>query len=387
MHIIRGLRNCLARLGWLVVLLALFFLFTGPIKVLAEPYVTADAAIVIDGETGKVLYGKNIHQRRAPASTTKILTTILGIELGNLEDIVKASRNAAYTGGSSMYLKVGEELTLEEILFGVMLSSGNDASVAVAEHLAGNVEKFAELMNHKAKEIGALNSTFQNPHGLPNDKHLTTAYDLAMIMRYGMQNDMFRKLTATKYQSVKGPDESWQIRSLRNHNKLLWKMTDCDGGKTGYTRAAGRCLISTATRKGRRVIAVVLHADLLWQDSIKLLDYGLDNFKNVTLYDEGQEIESLNIPESKEKELSLITPREFVMTFPNNAEPKVERKIRLAEEIYLPIPKGQKLGVMEVIVDGENVGQLDLVAGSDVTEMSFVQKFWRWFSSILKTFT
>ncbi|AZR74796.1 D-alanyl-D-alanine carboxypeptidase [Anoxybacter fermentans] len=351
----------------------------------ASLYVTADAAIVIDAETGKVLYGKNIHKRRPPASTTKIMTTILAIELGQLEDRVKASPRAASTGGSSIWLEAGEVLTLEELLYGVMLSSGNDASVAVAEHIAGSVEEFAVLMNQKAKEVGALNTTFQNPHGLPDNQHLTTAYDLAMIMRYAMQNEIFRKLTATKYKTISWPVHRWD-RGLRNHNKLLWMYPDCDGGKTGYTRAAGRCLVSTAKRNGRRVIAVVLHADQLWQDSIKLLDYGLDNFSNVTLFKKGELLYTVEIPESREKVLKMVAPRDFVVTVPKGQDFKVTTTISVKENLQLPILAGQKVGSVEIHINGEKVGQRDLIALEEVTEMSLVQRFWRWISLIIKTF-
>ncbi len=348
--------------------------------------VTADSAIVIDAETGSVLYGKNIHQRRAPASTTKIMTSILGLELGNLHDTIKASYRAAAEGGSSIWLEEGEELTLEELLYGIMLNSGNDASVAVAEYIAGSVEEFAILMNQKAKEVGALNTTFQNPNGLPNDKHLTTAYDLAMIMRYCMQNETFREITATEKKSISWPGHPWK-RALNNHNKLLWMYEGADGGKTGYTIAAGRCLISSATRKDRRVIAVVMHADQLWQDSIKLLDYGLDGFSNVTLIKSGELIDTREIKESKEGQLAILASRDFVVTVPNEKDSRASRTIYLLENLQLPIVKGQKVGWMEIKVNDEYVGQIDLLAKEDVTPKSIVFRFWKWLSSILKTIT
>ncbi len=349
----------------------------------ASIYVTADAAIVIDAETGKVLYGKNIHQRRPPASITKIMTTILGIELGKLDAKVKVSLRAASQEGSSIYLRSGEVLTLEELLYGVMLSSGNDASVAVAEHIGGSVEKFAELMTRKAREIGAINTTFCNPNGLPDVNHLTTAFDLAMIMRYGMQDELFRKLNETKYKTISGNE--WD-RGLRNHNKLLWNYQDCDGGKTGYTRAAGRCLISAGSRNGRSVIAVVLHADQLWQDSIKLLDYGLDQFINITLIKKGQAVHAIEVPESQEKLLEFIAAREFRVTIPKGEESTATRTIEPYKDLELPILAGQKVGIMKIEVNGEEMGQVDLIAKDEVTKKSLVDRFWRWISSMFKTF-
>lgn len=365
-------------------LMAILFAFCSR-TVYAVPLVTADAAVVMDYETGEVLYGKNMHVQRPPASTTKIMTTILGIELGNLKDKVIASPRAASQEGSSIWLKAGETLTMEEMLYGIMLSSGNDASVAVAEHIAGNVEKFAELMNRKAKEIGAINTHFMNPNGLPNEQHLTTAYDLAMIMRYGMQYPIFRELNATKYKSIAWPGSEWD-RGLRNHNKLLWMYADADGGKTGYTKAAGRCLISTAQRNGRRVIAVVLHADALWQDSIALLDYGLDAFSNLTLVKAGEVVHTIDIPKSQEKELKLVPARNFVITVPRGQESKARTEIQLRPNLQLPILAGQKVGVMELEVNGKRVGQVDLIAKESMSEISLINRFWQWISSMIRTF-
>lgn len=351
----------------------------------AATYVTADSAVVIDALTGQVLYGKNMHVRRPPASTTKIVTTILALELGNLQDKVTASKRAASQEGSSIWLTTGEVLTLEEMLYGIMLSSGNDASVAVAEYIAGSVEEFAVLMNRKSQEIGALNSTFKNPNGLPHNEHLTTAYDLAMIMRYGMQNPMFRKLNATQVKEISWPGNTWN-RVLHNHNKLLKMYEGCDGGKTGYTKAAGRCLISTATRNGRRVITIVLHADALWEDSTTLLDYGLDQFTNITLFKAGEVVHVAEFAGSREKELQLMSARDFVVTIPRGQESKVTKTIHLRENLQVPIMKGEKVGNMEISLNGEKVGQLDLIAKEDLTEVSLVHRFWRWISSIVRTF-
>lgn len=352
----------------------------------AAVYVTADAAVVIDAETGEVLYDKNMHQRRPPASTTKIMTTILGIELGKLDDQIKASPRAAAEGGSSIWLKAGEVLTLEELLYGVMLNSGNDASVAVAEYISGSVEEFAALMNRKAKEIGALNTTFKNPNGLPNDEHLTTAYDLAMIMRYAMQNEIFCQITSTVEKRISWPGQPWP-RVLRNFNKLLLMYRDADGGKTGYTRAAGRCLVSTAVRNGRRVISVILHTDQRWQDSIKLLDHGLNNYQNMTLLEAGAVVETREVLDSREKVLEIVASRDFVVTLPRGRQSKSTTTIFFEEDLRLPILQGQKVGWLEIQVNGQYVGQIDLLAKNEITPKSIVYRFWKWISSLLKTIT
>lgn len=381
-------KNYLQELNFRVMVPFLFCIcllcWTGSLR--AALYVTADAAVVIDAETGEVLYDKNMHQRRPPASTTKIMTTILGIELGKLNDQVKTSPRAAAEGGSSIWLKSGEVLTLEELLYGVMLNSGNDAAVAVAEYISGSVEEFAILMNRKAKEIGALNTTFKNPNGLPNDQHLTTAYDLAMIMRYAMQNEIFREITSTAEKRISWPGQPWP-RVLRNFNKLLWMYRDADGGKTGYTRAAGRCLVSTAIRNGRRVVSVILHTDQRWQDSIKLLDYGLNNYQNTVLLEAGEVIETREVLDSKEKELEIVASRDFIVTLPKGRQSKSTTTIFLDENLRLPILKGQKIGWIEIQVNGKYVGQVDLLAKTEITPKSIVYRFWKWISSLLKTIT
>ena len=173
--------------------------------VTANSFVTAESAVLIDARTGQVLYSKNSHQPRPPASTTKIMTGILAIENGNLTEQVTASKRAAYEGGSSIYLTPGEKLTLEELIYGLLVKSGNDAAVAIAEYIGGDIENFAAMMNFKAKQIGALNTNFQNPNGLPQEGHLTTAYDLAQIARYGLTNNFFARVVATRKKRISWP--------------------------------------------------------------------------------------------------------------------------------------------------------------------------------------
>jgi D-alanyl-D-alanine carboxypeptidase (penicillin-binding protein 5/6) len=200
-----------------------------------------------------------------------------------------------------------------------------------------------------------------------------------------MQYPIFRQLNSTKYRSISWPGSEWS-RGLRNHNKLLWMYADADGGKTGYTKAAGRCLISTAQRNGRRVIAIVLHADALWQDSIALLDYGLDAFNNVTLIKAGDVVHTVDIPKSQEKALKLVPARNFVITVPRGQDSKAKTDIQLRPNLQLPIMAGQKVGVMAIEMNGKHVGQVDLIAKESVSEISIINRFWQWVSSIIKTF-
>jgi len=207
----------------------ILIIFMSPISVHA---ISADSAILIDSYSGRVLFEQNAYEKLPMASTTKIMTGLLACESGKLNNTVKASAFASGTEGSSLWLKIGEKLTLEELTYGLMLKSGNDAAVAIAEYLGGNVDAFALLMNKRTREIGAVNTNFVNPHGLDADGHYTTAYDLAVIAREAMKNDTFRKIVSTKTYSIPMQGEKWD-RALKNHNKLLWQYEGCTGIKTG----------------------------------------------------------------------------------------------------------------------------------------------------------
>lgn len=228
---------------------------------------SAASAIVVDGFTGDVLYEHNADEKMLIASTTKIMTALVAIREGDFSDIVTVSREAAYTEGSSMYLKVGEELSLEALLYGLMLCSGNDAAVAVAEHVGGSVEAFVAMMNETAKEMGLVSTSFANPNGLDHADHYSTARDMAVLARKAMEDATFRRIVSTKSAVING-------RTMTNHNKLLSMAEGCIGLKTGYTRAAGRTLVSCAERNGRRLIVVTLQDGNDWADHQTLFDYG-----------------------------------------------------------------------------------------------------------------
>lgn len=247
----------------------------------SELDLNANFAVLIDYTTGQILYQKNAFVRRPPASTTKILTSIIAIEKGNLQRTVIASRNASRADGSSIYLKTGEAHSLKELLYGILLNSGNDASIAVAEDLAGSEPKFAEWMTTKAHQIGAIDSNFKNCNGLPAREHYSTAYDLAVIARYALHNPVFADMVGTKRKLIPWPGNSSE-RIFVNHNKLLWRYQFADGVKTGYTEEAGGCLVSSATKGGHRLIAVVLKSKDIYGDSTQLFDYGFENYQLLT---------------------------------------------------------------------------------------------------------
>lgn len=271
------------------VALILFFGYVGTVESLAANAFTmnlkvdlkADSAVLMDYTTGQVLFQKNAHTRRAPASTTKILTSIIAIEKGKLQQRMIASHRAARADGSSIYLRAGDTHSLRELLYGILLNSGNDAAVAVAENLAGSETAFARWMTVKATEIGAVDSHFINCSGLPAKDHYSTAYDLAVIARYALRNPVFADIVRTKRKLIRRSGNPCE-QLLMNHNKLLWRYQFADGVKTGYTLEAGRCLVSSATKNGRRLIVVVLKSKDIYGDSAQLLDYGFENYQSLT---------------------------------------------------------------------------------------------------------
>ncbi|MCL6590100.1 MAG: D-alanyl-D-alanine carboxypeptidase [Firmicutes bacterium] len=259
---------------WYLVLLFAFpaFLFTG-YAANSKPVVNATAAVLIEHATGKMLYAKNSDMIMAPASTTKIMTAIIGIEKGKLDQPVVVSATAASKAGSSMYLVQNEKLTLKDLLYGLLMVSGNDAATAIAEHIAGSESKFAEMMTAKARSLGLKHTQFKNSSGLPARNHYTTAYDLAMIARYALQNTLFSQIVKTKVATVPSYKKG-ETQQLINHNKLLWRYPYTTGIKTGYTAKAGRCLVASAKRDNITLIAVVLKSSTIYTDSKKLFEYG-----------------------------------------------------------------------------------------------------------------
>lgn len=234
----------------------------------------------MESSTGRVLFDKRAHERQSIASLTKVMTAIIAIESEQFSEQVTTSRRAIHTTGSSIYLEQGEKMTLEDLTYGLMLRSGNDAAVAIAEHIGGSVEGFVHLMNEKAEWLGMTNTNFANPHGLEGEDHYSTAYDLALLMRYAMNNETFRRISATK--SYRSDNRSYY---WFNKNKLLTHLYEhCTGGKTGFTKKAGRTLVTTAQQNNMELIAVTLNAPDDWQDHIHLFDWGFNNFE-LTLID------------------------------------------------------------------------------------------------------
>ena len=277
--------------------------------------IESDAAICMDGNTGAVLYGKNIEKQEYPASITKIMTVLLALENGNLDDTVTFSENAVYSieyGSAHLGLTEGEKLTLEQCLYGIMLASANEISNAVAEHIGGSVEKFADMMNQKAEELGCANTHFVNPNGLHDDNHYTCAYDMALITQAAMKYDKFREIIHTQEYSYPETNLVKEKRYFANHHGMLMDESRAYdgfiGGKTGYTDEAWNTLVSTAERDGMLLISVVLHAngqDIEYGNTKTVLDYGYNNFKEVQINNLDQTVsdtEVIGIEDAQEAE-------------------------------------------------------------------------------------
>ncbi|WP_099158408.1 D-alanyl-D-alanine carboxypeptidase family protein [Virgibacillus ndiopensis] len=274
----------------IIMLLVLLFSVFNPTIGQAKPSVSANNAVLIEQSSGRVLFEKDAHEKRPIASITKIMTAIIAIESGKMNEMVTTSKRAVYAGGSSIYLEQGEKMKLKDLVYGLMLRSGNDAAVAIAEHVGGSVEGFNYLMNEKAKWLGMADTNFDNPHGLDSEQHYSTAYDMALLMKYAMTNDVFKNITGTTSYKAETRKYAW-----RNKNKLLTTYYDyCIGGKTGFTKISGRTLVSAAHKNNMSLIAVTLNAPDDWNDHIGMYEWAYDNFNMTSVMDKGVQTYQLN---------------------------------------------------------------------------------------------
>lgn len=366
---------------WLLTLL-IVFLITVPAGAAGRPNLAASAAILMDFTTGKVIFAKNSTERRAPASTTKILTALVALERGELNQVITTSHKASKIGGSSIWLAPGEKHTLKELLYGILLNSGNDASVAVAEGLAGSEAKFAGWMNEKARVIGAKDTCFKNSNGLPEPGHYTTAYDLALITRYALHNPVFAEIVKTKKKAINWPGREYN-RLLVNHNKLLWRYEFADGVKTGYTRQAGRCLVASATKNGQRLIAVVLNSKLMYEDTRKLFEYGFNNYQLLTVVGSGQEIGSIPVMEGVVSQVPVLPQRPVTLVVPKAQTNKVKVNLEIPRSLHAPVERLQQVGELEVKFGAQVLAKIPVVTAAGVPKDSFWLRFLTWLRSII----
>ncbi|KLU64779.1 D-alanyl-D-alanine carboxypeptidase DacB precursor [Desulfosporosinus acididurans] len=334
--------------------------------------VSADAAVLMDVKTGDVLFEKQENKRRPPASTTKIMTAILGLELGNSDEIVTVSQKAANVGEATLHLDPGEKINLYELITGALVKSGNDACVAIAENIAGSEKQFVQLMNMKALALGAQNTHFGNTNGLPLKDHYSTAYDLALMARHGLSIPQFASITRQKETEIHflEPDV---MMDLRNTNKLLWNYPYADGVKTGTTTAAGKCLVASATKDGRQLLVVVLHAPDRFGDAQKLLEWGFNNTEIVHLANAGQTIAEFT--KSKDP-VRVFTEAPVDVSITKTERLKLQTHIVWEKNGESPLKAGERLGRWEIWLGKQKLGTVPLLSECDAAKNHSLLSFY-----------
>lgn len=358
------------------------FLFALPIALLllllpqaaaaTEVATSAKACIVIDAATGRTLLSHNAQAPLPMASTTKVMTALLAIEQGSLTDQVTCSRNAFGVPGTSIYLSQGETLTLEHMLYGLMMASGNDAAVAIAEHIGGSVEDFCRMMTLRAQELGCENTVFLTPHGLPMEGHHTTARDLALIAREAMQHDIFRQIVSTRRATIPWAGHDYD-RVLNNKNKLLTTYEGATGIKTGYTKAAGRCLVFGAQRRGMNIIGVVLNCSDWFSEAARLMDAAFAAYEPITCMTAGECIRTLPVDMADGAYVQAVLAADLTGVIEKNALPQVE--IDLPASLEAPVQAGQVLGEVRLLHGQDVLCAVPLTADSAVMRDDFASRW------------
>ena len=365
--------------SYLYFILALMLVFCALLSTSYAINVSAKSAILIESDSGEIIYEKNANQTLPMASTTKIMTAIIAIENNNLNDKYKIPKEATGIEGSSIYLKEGEILTVKELLYALLLESANDASVALALKTSGDVSLFADLMNQKATELGLEMTHFVNPHGLDDDEHYTTANDLSKIARYAMQNPVFCEIVSSKKATISS-NNGEGARVLVNHNKLLRLYDGANGIKTGYTKRCGRCFVSSATKDGVSLICVTLNAPNDWHDHSSLLDYGFENYESFSLANKGDYLLELDVVNGQKSTVLVTNNEMFSKTLKKGAHDfsAVFESQRL---LPAPISKGDILGKIVFYDKDTKIGEINLTATENIKDIKYKNFFERLFKN------
>lgn len=331
--------------------------------------VSAHSAILVEMQSGSVVYRKNADEKMAMASTTKIMTALVALENCELSRVVTVSPEAVGVEGSSVYLFAGERITMEDLLYALLLSSANDAAAAIAIEVGGSIEGFADMMNARAQTLGLENTHFTNPHGLYDDEHYTTARELAIIAREAMAHEIFAKIVATykKSAAMIGSDGA---RLFVNHNKLLKSYDGACGIKTGFTKKSGRCLVSCAERDGLQFLCVTLNAPDDWRDHAAMLDYGYSLYENKTLCLAGQLNFTLPVVSGDQACVQITNTDTLHLVMPRGAD-EPECTIELPRFVFADVRAGQIIGYAVYIIDGREVARCPLVAQYSVTRINY----------------
>ena len=364
------------------------------------PTINSRAYVVIDRKSNTVLVGKNENQKKKMASTTKIMTALIVIENCDLSETVEISKKSASTGGSRLGLKTGDKITVYDLLYGLMMRSGNDSAVALAEHTAGSISSFADLMNQKAVELGLSNTHFVTPHGLDEDEHYTTAYELALLSNYAMNNEIFAKIVGTKNYTI---TINGYPKTLTNTNELLGSLNGVYGIKTGFTNGANRCLVTCCKRGEMDLICVVLGADTKkyrTTDSIKLLEYSFSNFKYVniekmvsnyfeTWKENNKNSFTINKGISSYLDLKYEDLEHSTIPVRNDLVDKFQFYITCDYVLDSPISKGTSIGTITLSLEDKTIYSGNIITDSDVEKKSifdYMLYFYKNFYNIFDDF-
>lgn len=340
-----------------------------------KPTVSAEAFVLYCADNGQIIYSNNENKKMKPASTTKLMTSLI-----TLEQSASANKKVTFTKdmmaeGSSMYLKVGDQLTLKDLASGMMMASGNDAANAAALTISGNSEKFAERMNERAKQIGMSNTHFITPSGLDDENHYSTAYDMALLMSYALENEDFANLTSQKSATVSFIKPESKKTTYANHNRLLSMYEYCIGGKTGYTMAAGRCLVTAAKKDGLSLVCVTLNDRNDWNDHIALYNYGFDRLACYESTDSEFCIDALCVG-GKEDMVTLVGEKNISVVVDKNEKDKIKRRVCTESFLYAPIKKNDVCGRVEYTLNGKKVATVNLVAGTENNSINENKSLW-----------
>ncbi len=381
-------KTSIARLAILTLIACLFGFGTAFAQTATDNIEFRSPSVVLmDAASGKVLIEKNAHEPRAPASLTKIMTLLLAFEdiqagKASLDDRVVASAAVREPKGTTIFLEEGEIMSLRDVLLGVAVASGNDAAVAVAEHLAGTQEKFAERMNRRARELGMMNTQFKNPHGLDAEGHYMSAYDMALLAREACKHPELLEMTAV-FQDYLRDGKTWLV----NRNRLVRFYDGADGLKTGHTTKAKYCLAATAKRDNLRLIAVVMGApdsDTRFNETRSLLNYGFANFEGLPVLKQGQPVSDVTVYKGRKDRVTLVARNDLAVTVPKGEAANLVKQTVLPDEVLAPIRKGDVLGYVYLLSEGQKIGEVELVAAEDVPKLGFLGMLYRVVGKFIK---
>ncbi len=336
------------------------------------PETGASGAVLIEAGTRMVLMDKQAHKKLPMASTTKVMTALVALESCQIEEMVEVPSEAYGAEGSSMYLQKGEQLSMRDLLYGLMLVSGNDAAITIAVHVGGSVEGFAAMMNAKARALGALNTNFVTPNGLPNEAHYTTAYDLALICAAAMEHETFREIVSTTYHRT---TTGQVVRSMKNKNKILWEYEGGSGIKTGFTKSAGKCLVFSATRNGMTLIGVVLNCPAMFEDAKAMLDYGFENYELVSVLKQGAPAARIPVENGMKNALALVAKEDIIIPIKKGESITLETRVECPSAVAAPVMQGDAVGMAYVLSGTQTLASCELVAAQDVDSRSYFEWF------------